>query len=414
MLIHPFKIPGSAPELRVSRGHGCTMVDENGRSYVDAAGGLWNLSLGLGQERIIAAMQRQAEQMAYCGLFDTRHSPAEALAERLVSLSDGLFAAAYFSTTGTSAVECALRLARTYQKAKYGRFKGTILNLAGSYHGCSWMNLSASESMVAEMEGWEESLPGFKTIPGPSDEEASLTALEQAINDSPEDVACLIMEPIQGTGGVIVPSRSYMEGVQSICRAADVLIIADEVATGCGRTGRMFTSPALGLEPDIVTLAKGLTAGYFPLGATLVSDRVVSTLRSAGAPTLFGSTQDGNPIGCAVALEVIDMIADEGLCDRASEVGDWFRDGLSHLVGTCALSEIRGMGAMLGLALVHPFDGQPYSEAEAAGVRRLCQEEGLLVYHFAEGISLFPALSMDREEAEDAIDMLSAVLPTLS
>lgn len=390
------------------------MVDENGRSYIDAAGGLWNLSLGLGQERIITAMHNQAMQMAYCGLFDTSHSPAEELADRLISLSDGLFAAAYFSTTGTSAIECALRLARTYQKAKYGKLKGTVLNLTGSYHGCSWMNLSASESMAAEMEGWEEPLPGFKTILGPADEQASLSSLVQAIANAPDDVACLLIEPIQGTGGVIVPSRSYMEQVQAICREANVLIIADEVATGCGRTGKMFASPALGLEPDIVTLAKGLTAGYFPLGATLISERVVNTLRSAGAPTLFGSTQDGNPIGCAVALEVIDMITENGLCERACEVGDWFREGLSPLVGAGALAEIRGMGAMLGLALVHPYDGRPYSEAEAAGVRRLCQEEGVLVYHFAEGISLFPALSMNREEAEDAIDMLSAVLPTLS
>lgn len=413
-LLHPYLSPGGAPALMADRGDGCTIVDTAGREYIDAAAGLWNVALGLGHRKILAAMQEQAERLAYCGLFDSRHGPAEQLASRLVELSDHRMRCAYLSTTGTSAVEVALRVARTYQRACRRPNKTRIVSLSEAYHGCSWMNLSASGSMHAEMAEWEQPLSDFICISSPPDEARSLDELQHLIAAGQKSIAAFILEPILGTGGVVIPSRDYFAQVQLICRKADILLIADEVATGCGRAGAMFASYELGLEPDIIALAKGLAAGYFPVGATLFSAQVVEALRAANAPVLFGSTQDGNPIGCAVVLAVLDLIEREGLVERARTLGGRVRASMQPLVGETVLAEVRGSGLMIGLQLAHlDAERTPFAEAEALEVRRQCAEAGLLVYHFRSGVSLYPPLTISEDEVDDMIDILTSVIRLL-
>jgi adenosylmethionine-8-amino-7-oxononanoate aminotransferase len=415
ILLHPYQVPGRSPALRVARGQGSLVYDDSGREYIDAAAGLWNLGLGLGNRDILQAMQEQGEALAYYGLFDATHGPAERLAALLVRLTDERMGHVYFSTTGTSAIEVALRTARTYQRAAGRPGKVRILSYDEGYHGCSWMNLSSSGSMHAEMNGWEDPLPDFRTIAYPADEERSLAELRQAVAEEGDRIAALLIEPILGTGGIIVPSPGYFEELAAICRQNDILIVSDEVATGCGRTGAMFASYQLGLEPDLIAVSKGLAAGYFPIGATLIRGAIVDTMRKAGAPILFGSTQDGNPIGCAAAFAALNQILRENLHGRAAEIGERIQEGLRPLLGASVLSEVRGRGLMIGLELTHLGEGgRHFSEEESARVRALCADSGLLVYHHRSGLSLYPALTISEEEVDDMIDILTSVISLLA
>jgi adenosylmethionine-8-amino-7-oxononanoate aminotransferase len=415
ILLHPYQVPGRTPNLRVARGQGSLVYDDAGREYIDAAAGLWNLGLGLGNKGILKAMAEQGEALAYFGLFDATHGPAERLAALLVQLTESRMGHVYFSTTGTSAIEVALRTARTYQRAAGRPGKIRILSYDEGYHGCSWMNLSSSGSMHAEMNGWEDPLPDFRTIANPADEARSLAELRRAVEEEGDRLAALLIEPILGTGGIIVPSPGYFSELAAICREHDILIVSDEVATGCGRTGAMFASYQLGLEPDLIAVSKGLAAGYFPIGATLIRGAIVETMRSAGAPILFGSTQDGNPIGCAAALAALNQILSENLHVRAAEIGARIKEGLQPLVGSSVLGEIRGLGLMIGLDLTHTGAvPRPFSEQEAAQARALCADSGLLVYHYRSGLSLYPALTISEEEVDDMIDILTSVISLLA
>jgi adenosylmethionine-8-amino-7-oxononanoate aminotransferase len=412
-LLRPYSIPGSRTEVNLVRGTGCTVFDGSGRRYLDAAGGLWNVALGLDNRHVLDRIAAQGAKLGYATLFDQSHALSEKLAERLVGLSGGAMDYAYLSTTGSSAVDVALRLCRLHFRARGLPGKKRILSFDRGYHGCSSMGLSASGIVHEEMGDWEECLPGFQTLPSPADEAASLAAIRALFERERDSLCCLVMEPVLGSGGIIVPSHDYCRALSQLCHEADVLLVADEVATGGGRCGQVFASFMLGLEPDVIALAKGLTAGYFPLGATLFGASVVEPIRAANVQLLYGSTQDGNPAGCAAALATLELVESQGLCARATELGARIRDGLAPLTDG-VVREIRGLGLMIGIDLVHGgSDRRAFTEQEAAEVRRLCRDQGLLVYHFHSGVSLFPALTMTDDEADELIDILGDVLGAL-
>lgn len=412
-LLRPYAVPGREPPFRLSRGSGSIVYDDCGRRYLDAAGGLWNVTLGLNHDAVFASIAAQAKQLSYASLFDSSHPVAERLAERLLKAAGGDMAFAYLSTTGSSAVEVALRIARLHFRARGLASRRRIISYDSGYHGCTHMNLSASGIMHQEMAGWEDVSPEFTTVSGPQAEAESLAAIRAVFAAEKETIAALLIEPILGSGGVVVPSSSYCRELNALCREADVLLIADEVATGGGRCGSMFASHLVGLEPDAIALSKGLSSGFFPIGATVLSKRMMEPLVRGQTPLFFGSTQDGNPIGCAAAMATLDAIQDGGLIARATEVGDRIKDGLGDLIGRSVLSEISGLGLMLGLHLNHPSDDQScFTEIESAAVREECRQQGLLVYHFAGGISLFPAMTVTDEEVEDIVDILGQVLAT--
>lgn len=413
-LWRPFAVPGAANPMRIRKGDGSVVADTDGREYLDAAGGLWNVSLGLANGELIERMHEQLRTLSFSSLFHTTNAPAELLCERLLALTGGAMRMAYLSTTGSSAVEVALRVARLHHAASGRPDKRRILSFDIGYHGCSGLGVCASGILAGEYTRYEQLLPDFQAIPSPVDEAASLAALGKVLHEEAGQVACLIMEPIVGSGGIIVPSPGYCREVSRLCRAHGVLLVADEVATGGGRCGAMLASPLLGLEPDIVTLSKGINSGYFPLGATLFSSAVVEPIRARGIPFQYGSTQDGNPVGCVAALATLDQIERHGLDARARELGARIQEALRDNPATPVVREVRGLGLMIGIELAHlGAGGKPFSPAESGEVRHLCQDAGLLVYHFDSGISLFPALTMSDAEADSMVDIIGEVLATL-
>ncbi|MCP4985620.1 MAG: aspartate aminotransferase family protein [Colwellia sp.] len=414
-LWHPYATPCMTPTLEIIKGEGIYAYDIDGREYINGSGGLWNITLGVNNKEIISRMEHQLNKLSYGTLFTAAHTPAKDLAKRLVDLTNGEMEKVYLSTTGSSAVEVALRVAKLHQRTKRNFDKKEIVSFDRAYHGSSWMNLSASGIKRSDMIEWDDLLPGFHHIPSPLDEKASLTAFEELLNEKGSKIAAFIMEPILGSGGIIKPSTEYCKQINTLCEMHDVLLICDEVATGGGRCGGMFASKILGLNPDIITLSKALNSGYYPLGATLFKKSVVTPIESAQAPFMYGSTQDGNPVACAAALATLDYVATHNLYERSIELGERIRSHLNNILETSVVSEIRGMGIMLGVQLAHksPFH-RVFTSQEAYEVRMKCQEEGLLLYHFDSGLSLFPPMTMTDDECDDMLDILTTVLSSIS
>jgi adenosylmethionine-8-amino-7-oxononanoate aminotransferase len=412
-LWRPFSVPGARAPLQMSRGAGATVVDGEGRAYLDGVAGLWNVALGLNHAELVARMHAQMQTLTFASLFHGTNPAAELLAARLVALSDGAMASVYLSTTGSTAVEVALRVARLHQRAIGRPLRQRILSFDAGYHGCSGLGLAASGLLAGAAPAADAVAAGVQTIPSPRDEAASLCALAALLADG--DVACLIVEPVLGSAGVIVPTNTYCDAVSRLCRQHGALLIADEVATGGGRCGAMYASTLLGLRPDMIALSKGLNSGYFPLGATLFSAAVVAPIARAQLALQFGSTQDGNPVGCVAALATLDLVADYGLELRAQQLGRRLRAALRNSGGAAVIGEVRGLGLMIGIELSHTGSrGAAFNAAESAHARALCQEAGLLVYHFDSGLSLFPALTLTDDEADDITAILHEVLATLS
>jgi adenosylmethionine-8-amino-7-oxononanoate aminotransferase len=413
-LWRPFSAPLAAPTMRLQRGTGCRVVDVQGREYLDAASGLWNVSLGLRNDALVERMHAQLQDLSYGTLFHATNAPAEQLCERLVERVGEPAHAVYLSTTGSSAVEVALRVAQLHHRARGQSRKRGVISFDRAYHGSSLMGLSAG-GLVGDEGDAGDRLPGFFHIVSPSDEAASLESLRTLLAARAHEIACLILEPVLGSAGVIVPGRGFMAELSSLCRAHDVLIVADEVATGAGRCGAFLASTLLGLQPDIVALSKGLNSGYFPLGATVFAREVVAPIAARGLPLQFGCTQDGNPVGCVSALATLDELDAGRHIERAAGLGRSIRSQLQERCPRSVVKEVRGLGLMLAIELVHDDGSQtPFSATEAEQARHACQEEGLLTYHFDSGLSLFPALTMTDDEAQLMLDVLVDVLNQLA
>ncbi len=407
-LLRPYTVPGTEHDFQLVKGEGSRVFDRFNRRYLDAVSGLWNTSFGLSEKRILERMQDQMERLAFSSLFDSSHTSACILADRLVDLTDGAMDFVYLSTTGTSAVENAISTCLLRHFLKTSRKSGRILAFEDGYHGSSLLARSASGIVRNEIIALDHVNHVFEFIPNPKDEVRSLSALREILSRGRQDIAGFLFEPVLGSAGVIVPSESYAHEISKICQENDVVMIADEVATGFGRCGSFFASFQLGFQPDIITLSKGLTAGFFPLGATLFKRSVLEPLSAAQVQLPFGSTQDGNPIGCAAALATIELLSDQDFVAQSLLSGNALLRGITDIADRNGISEARGMGLMLALDFGPRLDGQDAQHVNR--IRKACREEGLLVYAFETGISLFPALNSSSDDIDEMLEILDSVL----
>ncbi len=332
----------------ITRGEGVYVYDDQGHEYLDGHGGLWLANVGYGRREIIDAIARQAETLAWFPSFGGfANEPSLALADRLVSLlrPDNM-AHVMFSNDGSEAVETALKIARQYWKIKGRGTKYKFITRRHSYHGVTMGALSV-QGVTANRTEFEPLLPGVVHVPAPYALHCSIhpdshvctlacaRAVEEAIlTQGADTVAAFIAEPVQAAGGVIFPPPDYLRQVREICRRYDVLFIADEVVTGFGRLGSWSGSRHYGIQPDIMTMAKGLTSGYLPLGATAVSDEVFETFlhRPALGPEFrHGNTYSGHPVAAAAGLANIALIERDGLVEHSRSMGLILRDALEGI-----------------------------------------------------------------------------------
>jgi putrescine---pyruvate transaminase len=332
-------------------GSGSTVTDDSGRSYLDAIASLWYCSIGHGRAEMADAAAAQMRQLAAYQVFETFSSrPAEALARRISELSPIRDAKVFFTPGGGSdAIDTAAKLARAYWRAAGRPAKQVIIGRSHAYHGVNAYG-TALGGIPANTEAFSPLIPLVERVPW--DDAA---ALEKLIGQVGADrVAAFFCEPVVGAGGVLLPPEGYLARVQEICREQDVLFVADEVITGFGRVGRWFASERFGIEPDMMTTAKGLTSGYAPLGAVLAGPRVAEPFWRPGSAEVFrhGYTYQAHPTACAVGLANLDVLEREQLVSRVAELEGVLAARLSPLAGHELVAEVRtGTGLLTAVEI---------------------------------------------------------------
>jgi putrescine aminotransferase len=406
---------------------GSTVIGEDGRELIDALAGLWCVNAGYGREEIVRAVAEQMRALAfYPSFFNTTTEPTIRLAARLAGLAPARLGHALFSNSGSEANETALKLIRAYWKLRGRRGKTKVLARSFAYHGVTLATTSMT-GLPSCTEPFDLPLPGFVQVPGPNAYGSGktpaeygawcLAETERAIaREGAATIGAFFVEPVQGAGGVIVPPEGYLSSLRELCRRHEILFVADEVITGFGRLGAWFASDLWSLDPDLLTMAKGITSGYLPLGATLVSDEITATLETGGY-LAHGFTYTGHPAACAAALANLEVIEREGLVARVrDDVGPRFQAGLGRLADHPAVVEVRGVGLIGALELRRPPRG-PLADAgpNSLGIAAhgLVREEGVIVRGIRDLVALAPPLVVTHDELDRIFAALSRALDRL-
>jgi len=354
------------PPPVIVRGDGAYIYDSTGKRYLDGLAGLFVVQVGHGRHELAEAMSKQALELAYFPIWSYAHPKAIELAERLATLAPGDLNRVFFTTGGSDAVESAWKLARSYFRRTGKPLKHKVVSRAIAYHGTSMGALSITGLPVLKQD-FEPLVPGTFRVPntnyyrrppssGNTPEEFGRWAADriaEAIEfEGPDTVAAVYLEPVQNAGGCFPPPPGYFERVREICDAYDVLLVSDEVICAFGRLGEYFGALRYGYQPDIITCAKGMTSGYVPLGAMIVSDRLAEPFLHGTNWFAHGITYGGHPVGAAVALANLDIFEREDLNGHVRRNADTFRAVLNGLTDLPIVGDVRGDGYFYGIELV--------------------------------------------------------------
>jgi putrescine aminotransferase len=420
--------PEEGPKIMVE-GHGIYVKDLEGREFIDGLSGLWNVNVGHGRAEIGEAVRDQVAKLAFApSFFGFSNLPAIELASRLNAMTPPHLSRVFYTSGGSETNESALKIARYYFKLNGQPSRIKIISRHQAYHGMSMGALSAT-GIARHRDMAEPLVPGFSFIPAPycyrcelglrypSCEMACAMALEQKIQqEGAETVAAFIGEPIMGAGGAIVPPPEYWPTIEAICRRYGVLLILDEIITGFGRTGKRFALEHWHLTPDMLSLAKGISSGYVPLGAAIISEDIYRALvekAPAGTPFPHGFTYNGHPVACVAALKNLDIMEQEQLIDRAAEVGAYFQERLRSFQGHPLVGDVRGLGLLAGVELVRdPSTKERFEPVGQAGtlVARLAFERGLICRAIGDTVAFAPPLCITRRQVDDLVAIFAAAL----
>ena len=424
-LLHPLHDVGLHERARVwVSGQGAILTDADGHEFIDGLAGLWNVTAGHGRAELVEAMRKQASTLAYASAYSGSSNPrAIELAEQLAALCYPSINHFFFTSGGGEATESSIKMARSYWKLRGQPTKTKVISRIEGYHGVTLAAMSAT-GLSPYWPLFEPRVPGFSHIPSPypyryeapngeSQGIAAANELERAIHrEGADTVAMFIAEPVQGAGGVIVPQDDYFQRIRAICDHYQVLLVADEVITGFGRTGRLFALDHWGIEPDIVQFAKAITSGYFPFGGIGISDTIADTLRETGRPWMHAYTYSAHPVGCAVALRMLRLIEDESFPEQAATKGRRLLDALrSALADHPHVGDIRGKGLMCAVELVEDsLSKQSFSADRKIGiaVNREAVARGLFSRVKGDCYLLAPPIVTTESQLDQAVDIVAA------
>ena len=367
--------------LVMEKGEGRRCKDENGKGYIDFGSGIGTNSLGYCDEKWADAVCSQVRTLQHSSNYYYTAVQAE-FAEKLCDISG--YKKIFFGNSGAEANECAIKVARKYSFDKYGKGRHTIITLVNSFHGRTIATLSATGQDVFH-NYFFPFLEGFVNV-----EANNIDDLKAKLDDT---VCAVMMEYVQGEGGVMKLDKEFVDAVYSLCAEKDVLVIADEVQTGVGRTGKFLAGDHYGKKADITTLAKGI-AGGIPMGACLVGEKCETVL----TPGTHGSTFGGNPIACAGGLAVLDRISSDGFLDEVNRKAEFFR---TELEKCSEVESVSGLGLMIGISL---------KNKKAGDVAKAALDKGLLVLTAKEKVRLLPPLTISDDEIKEGLAILIDIL----
>ena len=411
-----------------AEGRGATLIDTEGRTYIDGSACLWNVNVGHGRAELAEVAAQQMKHLAYSPLFTSlSHEPAISLAAKLAEITPGDLGAALFASGGSEANDTAFKLVRYYWRRKGFPERVKIIARLGGYHGLT-IATTAATGIPAYWEQFQPLAPGFLHVSAPNAYAQGVSPaectrrcaeeLERTIRrEGPETVAAFIAEPVQGTGGVVVPPEDYLGKIFEICHRHGILVIADEVITGFGRLGSFFGVERWRVVPDIMVVAKGITSGYFPFAAVVLRRPLFEELieLAPDAPFMHGFTYSGHPVGCAVALANIAILERERLAENAARVGRILLDALhASLDAHPLVGEVRGCGLMAGVELVKDRAARAKFPAGLTVGRRVVREavrRGVLFRPLpGDVIAMSPPLVVTDAQAAQMVDALRGAL----
>jgi len=428
--LHPFtdtKELGDAGCRVITHADGVYIWDSRGQKMLDAMAGLWCVNVGYGRKELADAAWRQLRDLPYYNnFFMTSHPSAIELSNLLAEVTAPHLNHVFFTNSGSEANDTIIRLVRRYWDLAGKPGKATIISRHDAYHG-STIGAASLGGMKPMHKQGHLPIPGVAHIDPPywfrdggavpPDQFGLETArlLEAKINEiGPDQVAAFIGEPIQGAGGVIIPPETYWPEIQRICREYDILLIVDEVICGFGRLGTWFGSDHYRLEPDLVTIAKGLSSGYLPIGGVMVGDRVADLLIAEGKEFAHGFTYSGHPVACAVAIENINIMRNEKIIEDVHDhTGPYLQTRLRELSDHPLVGEVRGIGFIGALELIK--DKQTRARFEPAGTagricRDFCFDNGLVMRATGDTMLLSPPLIMTKAHIDELITLATKCL----
>jgi len=434
--LHPFTNLAAHPEvgpLVITRGDGIYVEDDQGRRYLEGMSGLWCSSLGFSHPRVIEAGVRALRTLPYYHTFNHRSNPAAIeLAETLLALAPVPMSKVFFANSGSEANDSAVKMVWYYHNAIGRPAKKKIIARRRAYHG---VTVAAASLSGLPANHLDFDLPIERILhvgcphhyrearPGESEEVFATRLAEELeariLAEGPDTVGAFIAEPVMGAGGVIVPPATYFDKIQAVLRRHEVLLIADEVICGFGRTGAMFGSVTYGMQPDILTCAKALSSGYMPISALMVSERVHQAIAAnSGRIGTFGHgfTYSGHPVSTAVALETLRVYAEDRILEHVRDTAPRFQQGLRALAKRPWVGEVRGVGLIGAVELVaDPGSGRPFAPEAKVGPRlaQLAQDEGLIVRAMGDAIAFCPPLIIEADEIDEMLARFGRALDRL-
>ena len=423
-LIHPLHNPAAHAAGKVwAGGEGAFLVDVNGDRYIDCLSGLWNNTAGNGRTELIEAAYAQLQQLAFASGYAGSSNPrAIELAERLASMTYPNINHFYFTSGGGEATDSNIKMARYYWKLKGKPEKTKIISRVWGYHGVTFAAMCCT-GIPPYWPMFEPRMPGIVHIPSPypyryeapegaaSQGIAAADELEKAIlAEGADTVAMFIAEPVQGAGGVIVPQDDYWPRIREICDKYEVLLVADEVITGFGRTGAMFGLEHYDVQPDLLQFAKAITSGYFPLGGIGVSDEVADVMHGSGKPWMHAYTYSAHPTGCAIALAMMDIVQNEDFPGQAAAKGEYLLKALKAALGDHPnVGDVRGKGLMCAVEYVKDkATKQEFDPADAIGpkINAAGMQRGMFSRVRGDVYFVAPPIVTEQQTLDQIVDIL--------
>ena len=400
---------------------------DDGREVLDGIAGLWCTNAGHCHPKIVAAVQNQAAELDYATAFNMSHPKAFELAEKVSSLTPKGLDRIFYGNSGSEAVETAMKVALAYHASKGDGQKTKFVGREKGYHGVNFGGVSVG-GLTPNRKSFGPLLPGIDHMPHTWDTEHMAFSKGQPewglhladelekilILQDPSTVAAVIIEPVTGSGGVIVPPVGYLERIREICTKHNVLLIFDEVITGFGRLGCCFAANRFDVRPDMITMAKGLTSAMIPMSAVAFDNYIYDQLMEgpeAMIELFHGYTYSGHPVACAAGIAALDVYEEEGLFDRAKEMEPHFQEAIHSLKGLNQVIDIRNIGLMG--AIHFGSDGLPATEF-AAKVFQHCYDNNVLVRYSGEFLVLSPSLIVEKEHLDTIADALKAAITSVS